>query len=338
MFSNEPEERGDKIVSSNKKGLLIVGISLAIIIVAVIIIVVVVSTNKNKEKSKIEDQEEKQDKDDDSELEVNKKYEKLEKLGQGAIGIVYKGRDRVTKEVVAIKEIPILDAGSFDIKKETEKEIKFMKIFSNYTNSIKIYDTYEQNNTIFIVMDLCNGDLSKFLKKTKNGFTVYEIKIIMKQINTIYKELRKRDMIHNDVKIENILVKFKENSKAFDIKLSDYGLAKLLSSTKNLTDNEWGIEPFTNENKTIVYIVEKSDLLVIGIDIYRMLFKETAKTFEEYLTKIDSSVEDEDLKDLLKKLIVEDPKERIEWDDYFNHKFFNIETFDFDKVENIIKN
>ena len=338
MFSNEPEERGDKIVSSNKKGLLIVGISLAIIIVAVIIIVVVVSTNKNKEKSKIEDQEEKQDKDDDSELEVNKKYEKLEKLGQGAIGIVYKGRDRVTKEVVAIKEIPILDAGSFDIKKETEKEIKFMKIFSNYTNSIKIYDTYEQNNTIFIVMDLCNGDLSKFLKKTKNGFTVYEIKIIMKQINTIYKELRKRDMIHNDVKIENILVKFKENSKAFDIKLSDYGLAKLLSSTKNLTDNEWGIEPFTNENKTIVYIVEKSDLLVIGVDIYRMLFKETAKTFEEYLTKIDSSVEDEDLKDLLKKLIVEDPKERIEWDDYFNHKFFDIETFDFDKVENIVKN
>ena len=115
-------------------------------------------------------------------------------------------------------------------------------------------------------------------------------------------------------------------------------MAKLISSTKDLTDNEWGIEPFTNENKTIVYYVEKSDLLVIGVDIYRMLFKEPAQTFEEYLTKIDSSVEDEDLKDLLKKLIVEDPKERIEWDDYFNHKFFDIETFDFDKVENIVKN
>ena len=338
MFSIEPEEKGDKIVTSNKKGLLIAGIYLVIIIVSVIIIVVIVASNKSKEKSKTEDKEEKQDKMDDSELEVYKKYEKLEKLGQGAIGIVYKGRDRVTKEIVAIKEIPIIEAEGFDIKKETEKEIKFMKIFSNYTNSIKIYDTYEQNNTIFIVMDLCDGDLSKFLKKTKNGFTVYEIKIIMKQFNTIYKELRKRDMIHNDVKIENILVKFKEDSKAFDIKLSDYGLAKLISSTKNLTDNEWGIEPFTDENKTIVYFVEKSDLLVIGVDIYRMLFKEPAKTFEEFLMTIDSSVEDEDLKDLLKKLFVEDPAERIEWDDYFNHKFFDIETFDFDKVENIIKN
>ena len=335
MFSSEPEERGDKIVSSNKKGLIIVGISIALIIIAIIIIVIVVTSRKNKDESKTENQETQED---DSELEVYKKYEKLEKLGQGAIGIVYKGRNRVTKEIVAIKEIPIIEAEGFDIKKETEKEIKFMKIFSNYTNSIKIYDTYEQNNTIFIVMDLCDGDLSKFLKKTKNGFTVYEIKIIMKQFNTIYKELRKRDMIHNDVKIENILVKFKEDSKAFDIKLSDYGLAKLISSTKNLTDNEWGIEPFTDENKTIVYFVEKSDLLVIGVDIYRMLFKEPAKTFEEFLMTIENSVKDEDLKDLLKKLFVEDPAERIEWDDYFNHKFFDIETFDFNKVENIIKN
>ena len=338
MFSNIPEEKGDIIVASNKKNLIILGISIAIITI-VVIIIAVVSSNKNKEESKKNRQEENQDnKKEDTVLEVYKKYERLEMLGSGAIGKVYKGRDKVTQELVAIKEIPILDAGDFDIKKETEKEIKFMKIYSNYTNSIKIYDTYEQNNTIFIVMDLCDGDLSKYLKKTQNGFTVYEIKIIMKQFNTIYKELRKRDMIHNDVKIENILVKFKNDSKAFDIKLSDYGLAKLISSTKNLTDNEWGIEPYTNEDETIVYFVEKIDLFIIGVDIYRMLFKETAETTEDYLAKIDSSVEDEDLKDLLKKLLVEEPKERIEWNDYFNHKFFEIETFDFDKVENIVKN
>ena len=69
-----------------------------------------------------------------------------------------------------------------------------------------------------------------------------------------------------------------------------------------------------------------------------MLFKEPAESFEEFLNIIDNSVEDEDLKDLLKKLFVEDPMERIEWDDYFNHKFFDIKTFDFNKVENIIKN
>ena len=49
MFSSEPEERGEKIVTSNKKGLIIIGISIVIIIVAVIIIVVVVTSNKNKE-------------------------------------------------------------------------------------------------------------------------------------------------------------------------------------------------------------------------------------------------------------------------------------------------
>ena len=52
MFSSEPEERGDKIVSSNKKGLLIIGISLDIIIIAVIIIVVVVTSKKIKKNQK----------------------------------------------------------------------------------------------------------------------------------------------------------------------------------------------------------------------------------------------------------------------------------------------
>ena len=59
--------------------------------------------------------------------------------------------------------------------------------------------------------------------------------------------------------------------------------------------------------------------------------------FFKDLPKIDKFIEDEDLKDLLRKLLVDDPKERINWDDYFKHKFFNIDKFDFDKVENIVK-
>ena len=53
--------------------------------------------------------------------------------------------------------------------------------------------------------------------------------------------------------------------------------------------------------------------------------------------KIAQFVQDEDLKDLLNKLLVEDSKERIGWDEYFNHNFFKIDKIDFDKVENIVK-
>ena len=274
-----------------------------------------------------------------TQYKVYEKYEKLEKIGEGTFGVIYKGQNKITKELVAIKEIPIkiieTDYFKIDARVETEKEIKFMKIFNFSPNSVQLYDMFEEDNIIFMVTELCDMDLGKCLEKTEKGFTVYEVKIIMKQLNNILYEIRKRNMIHFDVKLENVLIKFSKNSKEFQIKLADYGSMKLLSPTKDLSNNEWGIAPFTEGGKEAIAECEKVDLLNLGIDMYRMLFKDAYKSFEEMLDKINKNINDEDLKDLLNKLLVEDYKERIDWEDYFNHKFFNIEKFDYDKVENI---
>ena len=274
-----------------------------------------------------------------TQYKVYEKYEKLKKIGEGTFGVIYKGQNKITKELVAIKEIPIkiieTDYFKIDARVETEKEIKFMKIFNFSPNSVQLYDMFEEDNIIFMVTELCDMDLGKCLEKTEKGFTVYEVKIIMKQLNNILYEIRKRNMIHFDVKLENVLIKFSKNSKEFQIKLADYGSMKLLSPTKDLSNNEWGIVPFTEGGKDALAEYEKVDLLNLGIDMYRMLFKDDYKSFEEMLDKINKNINDEDLKDLLNKLLVEDYKERIDWEDYFNHKFFNIDKFDYDKVENI---
>ena len=270
-----------------------------------------------------------------NELKIFQKYEKLNKIGEGAFGKVYKGQNKETKEYVAIKEIPLQEIEGMNVKEETEKEIKFMKIFNDCPNSVKLYDVYEENNIIFLVLELCDTDVSKCLEESKNGLTIYEVKIIMKQFNNILKEMRKRDMIHNDVKIENVLIKFGQN-KEFQVKLMDYGNSKLISSTKDLSENEYGIKPYTQGGKDILYIIEKVDLLNLGIDIYRMVFKEAYKTIDEMHAKIDK-LEDKELKDLMKKLIVLDEKKRMDWEEYFNHDFFKIDKIDFDKVINIVK-
>ena len=224
-----------------------------------------------------------------------------------------------------------------DIKAETDKEIKFMEIFNNNVNSVKLHNKYEQTNTIFMVLDLCDGDLLKYLEKIEKGFSDYEIKVIFKQLNNILSEIRSKDMLHNDLKLENILIKFKNNLNEFDIKLTDYGLAKLISDTKDLTKNEWGLIPFTDENKENLYILKKVDLLILGLDIYRMLFKQLCQSFEEYTKNIETLIDDNDLKDLLKITIVEDPHKRIEWDEFFNHPFFKIDKIDYSKTKNIVK-
>ena len=269
-------------------------------------------------------------------LDVYKKYEKLEKIGEGAFGVIYKGKNKETQELLAIKAIPLIELENLNVKAETEKEIKFMEIFKNNKNSIKLHDKYEQANTIFMVLDLCDGDISKYLEKSEKGFSIYEIKVIFKQLNNILSEIRAKNMIHNDLKIENLLIKFEDNSKEFTVKLADYGISKLISYNKDLSNNEWGIIPFTDENKENVYIVEKIDLLILGIDIYRMLFKDICQSFEEYEKRIEK-IKDEELKDLLKKMIVEDAHKRIEWDDYFTHPFFKIDEIDFSKIKNIVK-
>ena len=273
-----------------------------------------------------------------AELKIYEKYEKLNKIGEGCWSKVYKAQNRATKEFVAIKEVSLLEINNKNAKTELETEIKVMKIFNYCPNSVKLYETFEDNDYIYLVMELCDGDLTKYLNKSKNGFNIPEIRIIMKQLNNIVYEMRKKDMTHNDLKIENILIKFKENSKEFEVKLSDYFLSLLISTTKDLTNNEWGIKPYNEGTKEEIENLIKVDLLMIGNNIYTLLFDEIYKSFDDMKEDIDEYIDDKDLKDLLDKLLVEDSRKRIGWEEYFKHKFFNINKFEYDKVVNIVKN
>ena len=103
------------------------------------------------------------------------------------------------------------------------------------------------------------------------------------------------------------------------IKLTDFSEAELFTNDKNDTkENEWGITPvFGDINE------EKEDLYNIGKEIYRMLFKKTGKKNEEMIKDIKEKFNNNaELSDLMERLLVEDAKERISWDDYFNHTFF----------------
>ena len=195
---------------------------------------------------------------------------------------------------------------------------------------------YKLNSTLFIVMDLCDGDLSKYLEKSENGFSIYEIKVIFNQLNNILYEIRSKDMIYNNFNLENILIKFKSDKKKFDVKLSNYILTKLTPSKKDLNNNKLGIEPYNNNIENINY-EEKNDLLEIGILIYRMIFKVKAESYRKCYENIYNHVKDKDLKNLLKGLIVDDIHKRIAWDEYFKHPFFKIDKIDFWKIKNIKK-
>ena len=303
MEDKEKEEliSSDDEKSTSSKLIAFIIIACFIFSIALVIIAIIVYLSKDKSLS---------------ELEVYKKYEKQEKIKLGDDRIVYKAKNKETNETVAIKEIKLKTT---DIRNKVEKDIKFMNASNHLSNAtFKLIEVFEQRSTKFLVTEYYDEDLSITLSKTEKGFDIGLVKRLVNTTNRILQGLRGFNVVYNNIKLENIIVQMAGNEIG-KINLTDFSEAELFTNDKNDTkENEWGITPvFGDINE------EKEDLYNIGKEIYRMLFKKTGKKNEEMIKDIKEKFNNNaELSDLMERLLVEDAKERISWDDYFNHTFF----------------
>ena len=303
MEDKEKEElisSDDEKSNSSSKLIAFIIIAFFIFSVALVIIAIIVYLSKDKSLS---------------ELEVYKKYEKQEKIKLGDDRIVYKAKNKETNETVAIKEIKLKTT---DIRNKVEKDIKFMNASNHLSNeTFQLIEVFEQRSTKFLVTEYYDEDLSITLSKTEKGFEIGLVKRLVNIMNKNLQGLRGFNVVYNNIKLENIIVQMAGNEIG-KIKLTDFSEAELFTNDKNDTkENEWGITPvFGDINE------EKEDLYNIGKEIYRMLFKKTGKKNEEMIKDIKEKFNNNaELSDLMERLLVEDAKERISWDDYFNHTF-----------------
>ena len=279
----------------------------------------------------------------------HKYYDNLVIIGNGAFTIVYKGREIKTNELRAIKVIQLdkLKGYIFTISKEDEdrekkykeyidryiNECENMKICSNI-NSVKYYEYFKDENNFVIIMELCDCNLLQLLiKKNTEGFDIKEIYEIMKQLNNGLKIMKENKIIHRDLKLENILIKYEDNNK-YIIKLADYGSSKRLNSlSKNYCNTNVGtliyMAPEILKGEKFNY---KCDLWSIGIIIYILKFTKSLfngqtenaliKNINEFNNNIINKTGNEELDDLIKRLLEKDYEKRLNWDEYFNHAFF----------------
>ena len=189
--------------------------------------------------------------------------------------------------------------------------------------SVEIYDYYNDDNYYYIVMEKCDGDLSDLLEKKKE-FSEEEIRNIFLQLNKAFKVMYEKKIIHRDLKPQNIFIKYTSSSKNdFIVKLGDFGISRQYQqksfSTKAGTFEYMAPEIIFSENKKN-YVPTKCDLWSIGVIIYKLKFNEIPFSFIS--GEIPSKFKEEKLNDLIKKLIVVKPEQRINWEDYFEHPFF----------------
>ena len=150
--------------------------------------------------------------------------------------------------------------------------------------------------------------------------------------------MQQHKIIHRDLKLGNILIKFTDESKKnFIPKLSDYGFSKELNNYNFAANTHLGT-PATMAPEIIMNYPynEKSDLWSVGVMMYQLYYKQVpyeGNTEQEILSKINGNVpfnmpEDEKFADLINRLLVVNVQNRISWDQYFVHPFFTGKELD----------
>ena len=203
-------------------------------------------------------------------------------------------------------------------------------------NTVKFYEYFHTENEFCIVMELCDENLLQKLsrKEANKGFNIDEIYNILNQLNNSFRIMKENNIIHRDLKLQNILVKYTNKEKTdYILKLSDFGISKhLLTFTKKLSTQIGTMNTMAPEVLKGEKYNAKCDLWSLGIVIYHLYFhKQPYNGTTEIailnqiknLNKIISKrIDDYDLKDLVIQLLQPNPSKRITWDDYFNHPFF----------------
>ena len=258
---------------------------------------------------------------------------KLEKLiGAGTFGEIYEGLDIRSGKKVAIKRIKkklLYENGNF-LLNAYNKEIEIMRL-CECENSVKFFCDFDTENHRNIIMELCDKDLLCYLYERKTAFTIDEIRETFLQLNNAFRKMRNNNILHRDLKLGNVLIKFIDETKTkFIPKLADYGFSKELSIYNTRTTHLGTPATMAPEIMMDMPYDDKSDLWSVGIMMYQLYYKEIpydGMTEMEILNKIKANTpykqpEDNNFRDLLNKIFVMNPQNRINWNDYFNHPFF----------------
>ena len=234
------------------------------------------------------------------------------KIGKGAYGDVFLGKDLLNNNLYAIKKISKKSLIKPDTKKYFNNEINIIKNLKNHPNIVKFINIKETITNFYIIFEYLNGgDLDNFLKKYINKYNKpipekivkYIIKNVLKGLNS----LNSQNIIHRDIKLSNILINYLNNSDLTnenilnaEIKIIDFGFAKYLKQDE-FTNSIIGT-PFYMDPKILHgYLLEKNekkylynmkvDIWSIGIMTYYLLlgvFPFKAKNYENVIENIEN--------------------------------------------------
>lgn len=235
-------------------------------------------------------------------------YDLVEKIAEGGMGAIYKGRDQQSGQVVAIKIMPPHMAANPTLLKRFEQEFKAASKL-NHPNIVRALEYGDAGTTPFLVMEFVDGEsLGQKLEREKRMSEAEAIRIVAQVAQGLHRA-HKIGMIHRDVKPDNILL-----DKNGTAKLADLGLVKETETDLNLTKTGRGLgtphfmapEQFRNAKNADA----RCDIYSLGATLYQLVtgvlpFKSSGP-LDAWMKKIQNDLDEP-------KTIVPTLSERVNW-------------------------
>ena len=195
------------------------------------------------------------------------RYELIEKIAEGGMARVYRGRDLLLKRTVAIKILKDQMTGDAAFIRRFEREAQSAAALS-HPHIVNIYDVGEQDGTYFMIMEYVDGRNLKQHIREKGRLPVHEAVRISRQIAEALEEAHKAGVVHRDIKPQNIL--FSRDGK---VKVADFGIAIAGDgATVTVGDEIIGTVQYIAPEQARGEIAGKqSDLYSLGIVFYEMV-------------------------------------------------------------------
>ncbi|XP_043933539.1 cyclin-dependent kinase 17-like isoform X2 [Protopterus annectens] len=157
-------------------------------------------------------------------------YVKLEKLGEGTYATVYKGRSKLTDNLVALKEIRLEHEEGAPCT--AIREVSLLKDLK-HNNIVTLHDIIHTEKSLTLVFEYLEQDLKQYMDACGNIMSMYNVKIFLFQLLRGLAYCHRRKVLHRDLKPQNLLI----NEKG-ELKLADFGLARAKSVPTKTYSNE----------------------------------------------------------------------------------------------------
>ncbi len=195
------------------------------------------------------------------------RYQIIEELGRGGMGVVYKAADTLLDRIVAYKVLP----------PHVQKDRKILDMFLrearsaarlSHPNIVTIFDADEDRGEFFIIMELVEGESLKELLLQQGRFPVKTALVLAAQVFKALAYAHGRGIVHRDIKPANLL--WAKSDK--QVKITDFGLARVIEEGRK-THTQMAGTPYYMAPEQIVggMVGHQADQYAMGITLYEFV-------------------------------------------------------------------